>query len=267
MPRFCESSTKNANFSDIGINEPVSPHPISPLAVSQMGPASRLFYGQRPKRVSPISDADIQLQELRNCRSLASFFSICSNLAPDLKNDSEFMKQAACIKLDVLNYVGSDLQRNSKFWDSVCSLYSKNIQNALKIRDIQYKLLMGERSNEFAVVLSVVSQYGRALQYASSELKGDEDVVMEAVKQNGLALEYASPELRDNRKVVVAAIQQNAQALQFASLRLRNDINIVRLAVKNDGRALQYASKPCQNMFRKEMQRLFLDSSKRYKLK
>lgn len=173
------------------MNEPVSPHPIAPPAVSQMGPVSWPFYGRGLKQVLPMSEADIQLQELRNCRSVDNFFSICNNLAPDLNNDSEFMKQAACIKLDVLNYVGSDLQRNSKFWDSVCSLYSKNIQNALKIRDIQYKLLIGERSNELTVVLSVVSQHGRAL---------------------------------------------------------------------------QYASEPCQNMLRKEMQRLFLDSSKRYTL-
>ena len=87
--------------------------------------------------------------------------------------------------------MGSDLQRNSKFWDNVCSLYSKNIQNALKIRDIQYKRLIVERSNKLTVVLSIVSQHARAL---------------------------------------------------------------------------QYASEPCQNMLRKEMKRLFLDSSNRYTL-
>jgi hypothetical protein len=35
-------------------------------------------------------------------------------------------------------------------------------------------------------------QHGRALQYASAELKGDREIVMEAVKQAGSALEYAS---------------------------------------------------------------------------
>lgn len=66
--------------------------------------------------------------------------------------------------------------------------------------------------------------------------------------------------------VVLSIVSQHAQALQYASLRLKNDINIVRLEVKNDGQALQYASEPCQNMLRKEMKRLFLDSSNRYTL-
>ncbi len=183
-----------------------------------------------------MSDGEIQLQELRKFRLAANFVSICNNLPQNLKNDFEFMKQAACIKLSVLNYVGSDLQRNSKFWDSVCSLYSKNIQNVLEIRDIQYGFLIDESSNR-RDVLFVVSQYGRALQ-------------------------YASPELRGTREVVVTAIQKNAQALQYASAELRDDMDIVRSAVESDGRALQYASKPCQNTLREDMQKLFLDSSK-----
>lgn len=222
MPGFSWFSTKPHEFnghefnginpvSTQPISSPVVTQPISPPAVSQTGPGGWLFHGHGAKRVSPVNDGENQLQELRNCRSPANFVSICNNLPQNLKNDFEFMKQAACIKLSVLNYVGSNLQRNSEFWDSVCSLYSKNIQNVLKIRDIQYGFLIDESSNR-RYVLFVVRQYGRALQYASSELKDDVEVVMEAVKQNG--------------------------------------------------QALQYASKPCQNMLREDMQKLFLDPSK-----
>lgn len=200
FPWFRRSSTEDTKFSEIFTDRPGSNHPISPPVV----------YGRGLKQVLPMSEHGIQLQELRNCRSAANFVSICNNLEPDLKNNSEFMKQAARIKLDVLNYVGSYLQHDVEFWDSVCSLYPKSSQNALKIRDIQYKLLIGKNSDDSTLVSSIVSKHGRALQYAS--------------------------------------------------LRLKNDINIVRLAVNNDGGALQYASKECQNMFREEMNRYFIQS-------
>jgi hypothetical protein len=43
--------------------------------------------------------------------------------------------------------------------------------------------------------VEVVKRRGRALQYASEELKGDRDIAMEVVKQQGGAFEYASEEL------------------------------------------------------------------------
>ena len=43
--------------------------------------------------------------------------------------------------------------------------------------------------------MEAVKQDGRALEYASAELKGDREIVMEAVKQNGHALQDAGGEL------------------------------------------------------------------------
>ena len=42
-----------------------------------------------------------------------------------------------------------------------------------------------------------MKQNGRALEYASKELKNDKEVVLEAMKQNWCALKYASEELRN----------------------------------------------------------------------
>ena len=67
------------------------------------------------------------------------------------------------------------------------------------------------------VVLEAVKQDGRALEYASEELRGDKEVVMEAVKQYGRALEYASEELRGDKEVVMEAVKQNGLALEYAS--------------------------------------------------
>jgi hypothetical protein len=55
------------------------------------------------------------------------------------------------------------------------------------------------------VVLAVVQQNGKALEYASEELRGDREVVLAAVQQHWGALEYASEGLKGDREVVLAA--------------------------------------------------------------
>jgi hypothetical protein len=47
-----------------------------------------------------------------------------------------------------------------------------------------------------------VQQNGRALQYASTELKNDREIVMAAVNQNGYLYQYASEALKNDREVV-----------------------------------------------------------------
>ena len=56
-----------------------------------------------------------------------------------------------------------------------------------------------------------------ALQFASSEWRGDWEMVMIAVKQNGNALQYASTALQDNCQIVLTAVSQTAGALRSAS--------------------------------------------------
>ena len=46
------------------------------------------------------------------------------------------------------------------------------------------------------------------------------------MRQNGRALEFASEDLRADRDVVLAAVRQNAYALKYASERLRDDVII-----------------------------------------
>merc|ERR1712183_357140 len=47
---------------------------------------------------------------------------------------------------------------------------------------------------------------GRALQYASQEMKGDRELCTAAVAQNGRALQYASQEMKGDPEVCLAAI-------------------------------------------------------------
>ena len=62
-------------------------------------------------------------------------------------------------------------------------------------------------------MLAAVEQDGRALQYASAELRSDRKFVLAAVKQDGRALEYASAELRSDREIVLAAVEQDGHGL------------------------------------------------------
>jgi len=92
------------------------------------------------------------------------------------------------------------------------------------------------------VVFAAVAQDGRALEYASPELKADKEVVLAAVAQDGFALEYASEELKADKEVVLAAVAQEWGALEYASAELKADKEVVLAAVAQDGFALEYDS-------------------------
>ena len=80
--------------------------------------------------------------------------------------------------------------------------------------------------------IAAVKQNGRALEFASEELRADKEVVLAAVQQDGQALWGASEELRGNRQVVLAAVQQDGSAHEYASAELQGDIEVVLAAVK-----------------------------------
>jgi len=48
-------------------------------------------------------------------------------------------------------------------------------------------------------------------------LKGNEAIVIEAVKRDGRALEFASNELKNNAKVVKEAVKRTPEAILYAS--------------------------------------------------
>lgn len=76
---------------------------------------------------------------------------------------------------------------------------------------------------------------GRALQYASPELRASRNVVLAAVKHGGDALQYASCELRADREVALAAIAHTSTAFLHASDALKADYDVVHAAVSQHG--------------------------------
>ena len=65
-----------------------------------------------------------------------------------------------------------------------------------------------------------MSQYGSALELATSEMRGDREVVMEAVAQQGIALQFASVELQNDRANL--SFEEAAERSSFITLELRD---------------------------------------------
>ena len=104
------------------------------------------------------------------------------------------------------------------------------------------------------ITLKVVKKIGTFLEYASERLKNDREVVMTAITSeaeglispweilNGKALLFASDELRSDREFMIEVLQKNPNALEYATDELKNDKEVVLKAVKNNGVALEFAS-------------------------
>jgi len=87
------------------------------------------------------------------------------------------------------------------------------------------------------IVLAAVTQNGNALQYASDDLKGDQNVVFAAFKQKGYSVEGHM----SVREMILAAVRADGNNLQFASNELREDREVVLAAVRKSGAALKFA--------------------------
>lgn len=52
------------------------------------------------------------------------------------------------------------------------------------------------------MVITAVAQNGDSLQFASEDLKGDQEVVRCAINQNGTSLRFASQEIKNEYQIV-----------------------------------------------------------------
>ena len=102
---------------------------------------------------------------------------------------------------------------------------------------------------EYEYVLERVTEPNaqHELQYASDELKDNENIVRGAVLRWWGAIQYASNRLRNKKEIALIAVNGYScyklnDALSMISLDLKNDFDVVLMAVKRDGLALRHAS-------------------------
>lgn len=96
---------------------------------------------------------------------------------------------------------------------------------------------------DLATVLAAVKKDGRALEHASTSLKGDRNVVLAAMKtSHGRAIQHASDALLADRQFIIEAISQDGGALRYVPEQYCDDKEVVLAAVRQFGFALAHAS-------------------------
>jgi hypothetical protein len=93
----------------------------------------------------------------------------------------------------------------------------------------EYLENLGKLRSDKDIVLFAVRREGRALRFASEEMKSNKSVVLAAVTNNGLALEYASEKLRNDEEVVKKAYEQNKGAYKYAGTKGKLSCNKFRI--------------------------------------
>ena len=87
---------------------------------------------------------------------------------------------------------------------------------------------------------AAVTQDCDALEYASYELKNNEQGVTAAVTQDGEVLRYASDELKNHEQVVTAAVTRKGAALYYASNNQRGNVGVVLAARRQNPFPCEY---------------------------
>ena len=79
---------------------------------------------------------------------------------------------------------------------------------------------------------AILSSQGRALKYASVELRADENLVLMATSFFGSSFADAAPELQANRRFLLEAVKSHGAALAYAPESLRSDKSFLMEAAK-----------------------------------
>ena len=104
-----------------------------------------------------------------------------------------------------------------------------------------------------ARVMELVTLNGRALQYASRDMRRDKDVVRAAIKSNPGMFWCVDVQLRNNRAFVlnlVNTVPCGRFALEYVPPAFCRDFNLIFAAVSRDGLSLMWATEELQDVER-----------------
>lgn len=132
------------------------------------------------------------------------------------KHDSEFKA--------VLRLVDPNLLKDRRF---LLELLKKDIKRWGIIEEMGYdnKVLHDDRD----FILELVREDGKAIEYASEELKRDKSIVMEAIKTKTRAIDFIDKSLQEDKEVVIENIKLHGEKglPKLASDTLRNDKDVI----------------------------------------
>eukprot|EP00440_Ansanella_granifera_P021094 gb/GFBE01022906.1/.p1 GENE.gb/GFBE01022906.1/~~gb/GFBE01022906.1/.p1 ORF type:complete len:340 (+),score=68.72 gb/GFBE01022906.1/:1-1020(+) len=175
-------------------------------------------------------------------------------------DDAEIMSRAARANPEVMEFASSRLRSDRRFLLNQVSFGWYWLQHAaeelMKDRDfilsaVKLNGYVLERCGRFCsdrdVVMAAIQNTGRALEYASEELRADVDVVQAALQSDGQALLHAADEFKSNKKFVLVAVKQDGRSLRFASEALRADREVVEAAIDNHSMAVKWVAQPLRS--------------------
>ncbi len=86
------------------------------------------------------------------------------------------------------------------------------------------------------VVLTSIEQNVESFQFASEDLRNDEEFMSQMVKHNREALKWIGEELNDDKGFILECMKEHyGMALEHASPKWRDDEDVVLAAVKSSG--------------------------------
>lgn len=161
-----------------------------------------------------------------------AIYKIPAFITTDLLADKEFMVEAfkkASTTVTMLDQVSPELKKDK---DVVLAAVIRNVYNAQYIDDSLF--------DDKDVVMAIISsedksfsgstEQAKCLKKISSRLKDDKDVALSLVGQYGPAIQLLSERLRNDRDIVMTAVKRNCMAYKFVSPQYQLDEEIFKAA-------------------------------------
>lgn len=144
----------------------------------------------------------------------------------ELRNNPEIVLIATKQDLDSFQFASMSIRDNKDIVLKAIENGASGMQGSCVLRYVSPRL-----QNDYDVVLASVKKCN-SLQYASDELKQNENIVVAAISRDGLAFKHVDKSLRANKAYVLMAINNNGKALKYAAESFRNDKEVVLTAIK-----------------------------------
>lgn len=144
-----------------------------------------------------------------------------------------------------INYLASLIKENRNFLISLDDCKKSNHMLFAKLVDIDasyFEYASDQLKNEDDFIDSFIIKNPEVLQYASNRIRTDPVFVSRTVRSYPEAIKYASSKLLNNKIFVSKMVSLNARNFIYVSDRLQGNKELARMALKEDGSLLEYAA-------------------------
>jgi hypothetical protein len=155
-----------------------------------------------------------------------------------LRNDASFVLAAVKQCQRSMQHASDQLKQDKHFWEMVLSNLSNRRDD---VSEGVFSFVPSALRSDQTLFAKICHYEGRALQFASIDLKKMRSIAMTAVLQNGDALQYVADDLKGDETLVLAAISYYPDAILYASEALQEDREFVLKLVQTNGLALKNA--------------------------